>query len=599
MLRTAILATILAATVGELCEKKNPFVFFECVGKGTKFFKEEEAVLLFGGKELFGNASKDENIVPNRLDGRSFKTAYYSCPYFKDYPKLEYVTSMFYLKKVVENLRKIKVILVVKEEEMRKQFPGMMQQLAMVVDPEKDAGSIGLVVLGAEGKNIEQFLDEQKTHIPNLILAKTEQNDKKLLEDFIETKLAFSTVGELNLENLDLDVSQWELYFYEDLEQLVKKEVEEIRSHFSKWLDDPRSIFEDKFLESIKDATKTVKQLSIGTFETFVSEFPNLARNYVECRSCGEIRRKGEHGAFLLKDLLPPWEKTLHVLGKQLQGMADWGSYVLSFHDKLSTDYDTLSQIRALPDTNLTVPQLLTLMEPPQDNPPFDTSESFLPLPGSDSNLLKILRSVPNVTRTCTKQTLHIQGRYVFLSDVKDCPARRVEIFASSTVFIDTSYSRLGEMAQIFILAPVWVVLEETKISLQGIDAPDGNSTGKRSGGSGGVFYGVVMDYRNMEGLVVNVSGGNGEKGNDGVPGLDGKGSAKTIDFYPNYFCKEPEGVFDDFECVEKKDLNGTKRCELVQKGGEGEWNVTRRLRRFSLFADLQGRRFNKGSSKN
>ena len=159
------------------------------------------------------------------------------------------------------------------------------------------------------------------------------------------------------------------------------------------------------------------------------------------------------------------------------------------------------------------------------------------------------------VVKTClNNETFLISGRVLNLSDIPPKNDRQcntatgqvtkiIELFSNERVYIDKDFIEIGEELSIAIIAPIWEVVGNRKIILDGAAGKPhypnkvnrsifgGSCTilpGKAGlpGGRGGSFYGIGRTFINGQNLVIRANGGNGgdgQSGSDGPDGLDGR----------------------------------------------------------------------------
>ncbi|XP_075217982.1 uncharacterized protein LOC142322787 [Lycorma delicatula] len=163
-----------------------------------------------------------------------------------------------------------------------------------------------------------------------------------------------------------------------------------------------------------------------------------------------------------------------------------------------------------------------------------------------DFNSLEKLNIIANITlkhrhsSICDEETLVLKGYFIILSELdglhalcKD--AKKIVILAVHTVFIDSDLKNEWLSGKdVTIIAPVWEVVGSRKISVDGIKG--GNALPKanlgeigrngKSGGPGGNFFGIGMNFKNGGNLIISASGGEGQNGQEGGDGARGeKGS--------------------------------------------------------------------------
>ena len=151
---------------------------------------------------------------------------------------------------------------------------------------------------------------------------------------------------------------------------------------------------------------------------------------------------------------------------------------------------------------------------------------------------------------------LSVVGNNIKLSEVKRYitdSIKTIKIKSFCSVEFDADLK--AQEANLVIISPKWVVNNNVKIDLSGLDAlhhksaaSDGfgynvASNGSEGddglpgipGGNGGNFYGVGSEFWGLDKLCVDVSGGdggNGQDGGDGADGLDNRKHATVNKFY-------------------------------------------------------------------
>lgn len=160
-----------------------------------------------------------------------------------------------------------------------------------------------------------------------------------------------------------------------------------------------------------------------------------------------------------------------------------------------------------------------------------------------DSPKLKALKAllhqtlIDRVRIVCGKNELLVKGYDVNISEFNQiyCEARKIEICALHKVFIDADIDKTGEGVQITIVAPIWEIVGDRRIILNGASgvphffhAPDGY-IGKENGddglpgnpgGSAGHFIAIGNRFVNDELLKIKLNGGQGSNGQSGGKGI-------------------------------------------------------------------------------
>lgn len=169
-------------------------------------------------------------------------------------------------------------------------------------------------------------------------------------------------------------------------------------------------------------------------------------------------------------------------------------------------------------------------------------SESNVISPQSTSieldSMSQISKSKEKVSRLqCSSNKLVVKGIDIKMSDVlkETCidKVNFIEIFALDKFTIDVDIDKSGQKVQLAIIAPVWEVIGNRKIILNGSPA-DAHSTSQaldsvgdgrhgkpgKPGNAAGSFFGVGKAFINDINLKIYMNGGRGGPGQDG-----GKGS--------------------------------------------------------------------------
>lgn len=164
---------------------------------------------------------------------------------------------------------------------------------------------------------------------------------------------------------------------------------------------------------------------------------------------------------------------------------------------------------------------------------------------------LKALKNILNeyssdrLITTCSKNQLNMtaKGLVVKMSDVikNYCfsTAKFITIIALNTLIVDEDIDKIGQQAQIMIIAPTWDIFGRRKIILDGENgmnhssaiAPNGRGGdgypgngehGKPGlpGGPGGSFLGIGSKFINEQYLTIQMNGGDGGSGQSGGNGL-------------------------------------------------------------------------------
>ncbi|CAH1406501.1 unnamed protein product [Nezara viridula] len=139
-----------------------------------------------------------------------------------------------------------------------------------------------------------------------------------------------------------------------------------------------------------------------------------------------------------------------------------------------------------------------------------------------------------------------VRGVNVQLSDLSDLlnnnDIKFLEIYALNKMFIDTNFDLTGREIQMTIVAPVWEVIGNQSIILDGKPGMDHSPSKARSGtgygengfdgrpgepgGPAGHFIGIGKHFINEEYLHISANGGNGGSGQDGGDGAEGHDGA-------------------------------------------------------------------------
>lgn len=158
-------------------------------------------------------------------------------------------------------------------------------------------------------------------------------------------------------------------------------------------------------------------------------------------------------------------------------------------------------------------------------------------------------RIVPQCTRA-SNSTIRLKANFIRFSDFLDSNGKpkfcgwesvaSVEIYALDMLLIDMDLIAIGQKLELYIVAPIWVIVGERKIVLDGSDGdslpkakngifPGGdgeNGEAGLPGGSAGTFFGVATTLIRGEQLVISANGGiggPGQEGGDGGKGEDGE----------------------------------------------------------------------------
>ncbi|XP_043474843.1 uncharacterized protein LOC122506612 isoform X2 [Leptopilina heterotoma] len=180
------------------------------------------------------------------------------------------------------------------------------------------------------------------------------------------------------------------------------------------------------------------------------------------------------------------------------------------------------------------------------------------------------LRNV-TVNVNCQRESvikLKVTGEFLRLSQIlnnTNCPNYQIlEIFALEKIVIDCDIIAIGENIVIAIFAPVWEIVMNRRIILDGASrnltdddymvpkGRNGNTLTNRNGvhglaglpgGPAGAFYGLAEKIISVENLTISLNGGNGsngQNGGDGANGENGETPSKNYihSMFNNYHCK-------------------------------------------------------------
>lgn len=141
------------------------------------------------------------------------------------------------------------------------------------------------------------------------------------------------------------------------------------------------------------------------------------------------------------------------------------------------------------------------------------------------------LQSTPEYD--CDAETLTITGNFVKSSDIRleKCPSDRiskVNVHVLSTIFVD-SHLNFNGIDDLNIFAYKWDIIQTATFDLNGSEGESYNPSQfkkipSKSGGAGmngGNFIGLAYEMINGDRLTINLNGGNGGNGQDGIGNKD------------------------------------------------------------------------------
>lgn len=350
----------------------------------------------------------------------------------------------------------------------------------------------------------------------------------------------FGDFGYTVSDKTKLDVVKWTRRFNEDFTGVIDSAAKLLENCFvSKSVEHESA--QQYFTNEYALLRRKIEDVVNATVAEFSNIFLDYARRYTKDAILETIRRKSDHVAFFQLvsdedlDLRPSmWIEPLYRLSNRLGGLKDWYDFLVDVVKKLST-YNFAKGVRKIlehPDIDVNNIIKRFLEEKLIEKEIFDKVRNVDKPEASEKYFMRLLASVlrNRTTITCSKEKLIVEGNYVFMSDVPNCSSSTVEIFCYNTLFFDSNFSRIGDSVKMFVIAPKWVVWNKQIIDLSGTDGLD-LPAAKRgrdgmaglAGTSGGSFFGIVSETINIHLLSMDVSGGNGGRGQDGGRGYDSK----------------------------------------------------------------------------
>lgn len=162
-----------------------------------------------------------------------------------------------------------------------------------------------------------------------------------------------------------------------------------------------------------------------------------------------------------------------------------------------------------------------------------------------NSARLRTLKSILHQTvnydidSKCISNKLVVTGQNIKLSKVMQIlcrkPIQYIEVFALNKLYIDTDIDKTGQSVQISLISPIWEIVSQRKIILDGKpgkplhDERAHNGIGRMKdgeagkpgnpGGPAGHFLGIGQKFINEQNLQVHVNGGAGGNGQHGGKG--------------------------------------------------------------------------------
>ncbi|XP_055325734.1 uncharacterized protein LOC129579606 [Sitodiplosis mosellana] len=248
-------------------------------------------------------------------------------------------------------------------------------------------------------------------------------------------------------------------------------------------------------------------------------------------------------------------ENSIKRIGKMKESLSSaqkWYNFLIKFHNELfrtTLPKDDLSKMQAqcrieendvknIDDTDLE--QVLTPI-----NSYLYSEIRGLGLNSNELNALKRLLNISGETpdmKCSPNGEFIVRGYMVRASDVVDhscwSNAKTIDIFALSAIIFDADINKMGEQVKLSIISPVWQILREHKIILDGkpgenmTDAQSGDQNNRPGNGEhgkagnngtpGGHFLGIGDEFNNGHLLSVHSNGADGGAGQNGGNGTDG-----------------------------------------------------------------------------
>lgn len=118
-----------------------------------------------------------------------------------------------------------------------------------------------------------------------------------------------------------------------------------------------------------------------------------------------------------------------------------------------------------------------------------------------------------------------IRGNFVKSSNIRltECPLNqisRINVYVVSTFYVDSDLNLIG-FEELKIFANKWYILHVATFHLNGLNGEpherNDNGMPGNPGMDGGNFFGLANEIINGDLLTVNVNGGNGANGQDGI----------------------------------------------------------------------------------
>lgn len=584
-------SVLIVPTKSNFCNGVNsttdPVDYFTCFKKTVVPREETQAVFILQTnlpkeprlvQQLLGD-SADAN-APQRLTEFSTDTVFYDFPYFSK--PFSDTLSNYFLKEVAKKVSIGKFVVSfsygqIKNEAGREQVLQFFEYFGFLAKKYREN-----TVLVVTEVDVEDVLGKLKHLVKNLtiiddlktieIVRKGSKEVKNVKASIETTPYAKTTVGDFafNLsKQASLEMDIWMKNFSKHFTTIVTNACDDVNKHYeqrSTSFQETAKYFKNEH-SLLSEATATKNNFS--TFFHKLSKF--LGRH--------KIRLWDKDPGFVdfvlaWKERDLEWVGPLMKLEERISELELWYNFVLQVLDRLPT-FTFIKSLRKLhdssPETNLAkhAVKILAQEQLIDVNTSMRLEKMNQNMPDELGNIIK--RALESGSKfSCNNGRTVIFGDFIFMSDIVGCQI--VDIFCFNTFFLDVDYSSPESMGRVSIISPKWVIMGTRKIEVDGEKGKDlgrakrgmGGKAGL-PGGSGGVFFGIGYDFRGIEKLEIDVSGGEGGRGQEGGQGSD----AKESNLHFNFSSKNPfENMDYSVDKLEKYEIYKVKHWG--EQGGDG-----------------------------
>jgi len=503
----------------------------------------------YNGKMVIDKANKDEEgengkIVHIATSGTSFpslskKGEYFDCPGFDDNrgPKQDIVNA-YSLYKLFEQVNNFRLVLVVSKNDLG------------------DKGNTFVEAIGHLGEIFPGRANEIKKCL-NLIVAKSTNKDtldniKAQILDIRQNRKKLTAFQKEVLDFLADKENKRITFFEEPVAQgdiPVGKELIKGQDYVNIRGITPRISVSDKTKAYIKDLAENIAEETSRFLSSIRGKLDDYTRQIIKSHGGSAQQLRGSFNE--INNLLQGVQHTSEAFDVDVENIRK----VLSRFDReIPVTFSDLMERR----------KFLRRIKPEGLSINLDLNKG-----GRLSELTRDLKPYSeNLSRETHGRSVTLRGHIVGTSDLSSTDVTGLTLCGVKGLLVDEDL-KLPDVSVAFV-SPLWNVHGKRYIDLQGGDgslivpsyAQDGeNGRPGEPGEPGGSFYGIVDEIHNSTGLTINVSGGNGGKGQDGGKGIPG---ANGVDGIENDVINRKQDAIVQNEEVKRSSLGKVVRFPLT-----------------------------------